>query len=106
MSEYFKVYPGTWEHPVKPEDLLQSISFVFVMKGFSGLYFKTKEPIDDIVGMNCFEFAFDTDNGIYIKDGDMRFNDFMGEQITDSGADIVSFMREYMVENGFQNLIK
>jgi len=106
LQDHFKIYPEGWEHPFPPSKLLDAISFVFTMKGFDGLYFKLKEPCDYYgIGMDCFEFAFDTDNGMYIKDGDMRFNDFMGQQITDSGADAVGFIKEYLKQRGLSSLI-
>lgn len=107
LTDYFKIYHGGWEHPATPEELLGTISFVFTMKDFEGLYFKTKEPCDNYgIGMDCFQFAFDVDNGIYINDGDMKFNDFMGRQITDSGSDAVGFIRNYLIDHNLQNLIK
>lgn len=108
LSHFFKIYPGGWEHPVSSDQLLDSISFVFTMQGFKGLFFKLKEPLPDNygIGMDCFEFAFDTENGMYINDGDMRFNDFMGRQIKDSGADAVSFIREYLIDHNLEHLIK
>lgn len=108
LTQHFKIYPGGWEHPISPDNLLSAISFVFTMKGYKGLYFKLKEPIPDLynVGMDCFEFEFDADNGMYIKDGDMRFNDFMGKQITDSGADVVVFIKTYLINIGLDRLIK
>lgn len=104
LRDYFKIAPF-WVHPdpFLPDELLDKISFVFTMEpAHFGLFFKIKEPI--LYGMDCFKFAFDVDNGIYINDGDMRFNDFMGQRINDSGVDIIHFMKEYMIKNNFQHL--
>lgn len=89
------------EYQLTDENILEKISFVFTMKGFKGLYFKLKEPLPDSygIGFNCFQFAFDSDNGIYIEDGSMRFNDFMGNDISDSGADTIKFIRDYIEEH-------
>lgn len=106
LTDHFRIYPNEWDHPYEPKELLSKISFVFTMKGFPGLYFKLKEPCDSYgIGMDCFQFEFDRDNGLYIHDGDMRFNDFMGEQITDSGADVIAFIKQYMIDHNLSNLI-
>lgn len=93
LSDHFKVARGLWEHPYPEDQLLNHISFAFTMKGFKGLYFKLKEPVN---GMDCFQFEFETERGIFIEDGDMKFNDFIGEWIIDSGADVVSFIKDYI----------
>ena len=105
FSKSFKWYPGQfWERsePITPDELQKQISFMFTMKGFDGLYFKLKEPH---CGMDCFQFRFDTDNGIYVSDGDMRFNNFMGNDILDSSADPVSFIVDYLIDNKLTQLI-
>jgi len=108
LKDYFKISPY-WNHPdpLLPEDLLDKIAFMFTMEpAHFGLYFKLKEPLPDDygIGMDCFQFAFDMDNGIYINDGDMRFNDFMGKRINDSGIDKIQFMKEYMIKENLQHL--
>ncbi len=107
LTDQFRIYPVEWDHPYEPKELLSKISFVFTMKGFLGLYFKLKKPLEDDygIGMDCFQFEFDRDNGMYIHDGDMKFNDFMGEQITDSGADVIGFIKRYLNDHGLSNLI-
>lgn len=108
LSHHFKIAPH-WNYPdpFMPDDLLDKISFVFTMGNkFNGLYFKLKEPLkDDGIGMDCFQFAFDNDNGLYVHDGDMRFNDFMGECIDDSGADIIGFMKRYIIDNKLEYVL-
>lgn len=104
LRDHFKIAPH-WDYPdpFMPDELLDKISFVFTMgRAFHGLYFKLKEPIGE--EMDCFQFAFDMDNGIYVNDGDMRFNDFMGKLINDSGADIIPFMKQYMIERNLSHL--
>lgn len=108
LQEHFKVFK-TWDHSqIKPENVLDLTSFFFTMKSFKGLYFKLKEQLPDPygVGMNCFQLEFDTDNGISLKDGDMRFNDFMGNDITDSGVDSIGFIKKYLIDNDLNQLIK
>jgi len=105
LSDNFKIYPG-WddEYSIPASEILDHISFVFTMEpAFFGLYFKLKEPMNE--GMDCMQFAFDRDNGIYINDGDMRFNDFMGQVINDSGVDKVSFIKDYLIKNDLSHLM-
>ena len=108
LSDHFKVYPGLWEHPYNSDELLDNISFVFTMNGHNGLFLKLKQPLKDDygIGMDMFEFAFDRDNGIYIQDGDMRFNEFVGGRIRDSGVDVVPFIKTYLKNSGISDLIK
>src|SRR5690349_3208868 len=106
LSEAFKFKTPAisfWErsNPVTPDELQEQIQFMFTMRRLPGLYFKLKEPY---CTMDCFEFAFDTDNGIYVKDGDMRFNNFMGDEILDSGADPISFIADYLTDNNLSQL--
>lgn len=105
LYHHFKIYPSGWEHPIKAQFICEAISFVFTMKSFPGLYFRLKKPIDNVVGLDCFQFEFDSDNGVYIKDGDMRFNHFMGEDILDSSTNVVGFIKDYLIKQGHQNLI-
>lgn len=107
LSDHFKVMQE-WNHLITPDNFLEKTAFLFTMKNFEGVYFKTKEPLPDNygIGMDCFQLEFDTDNGIYLKDGDMRFNDFMGEQIKDSGVDAIEFIKSYLTERGLERLIK
>lgn len=102
MNKYFKIYPG-WQHQLTPDNIINLVSFVFTIEGHDGILFKTNETL---AGMDCFEFAFDTDNGMYIKEGDMQFNHFIGDRIIDSSTDAISFIRNYLYKNGLSNLIK
>lgn len=105
LRDYFKLYPDWSDFPFTPDELLEKIAFVFTMEpAHFGLYFKLHEPIPNTDGMDCFQFAFDNDNGIYINDGDMRFNDFMGQRINDSGVDKIQFIKQYMIKENLQKL--
>src|SRR5690242_14647992 len=104
LRDHFKIAPF-WDHadPFTADELLSKISFAFTMEpAHYGLYFKINEPVSD---MDCFQFAFDVDNGIYINDGDMRFNEFMGQRINDSGVEIIEFMKDYLRKENLQHLI-
>lgn len=111
FTEAFKFYGSKetgysefWERsePVTPDELQNQIAFMFTMKRLPGLYFKVKEPRFE---MDCFQLKFDNDNGIYVNDGDMKFNNFMGEEILDSAQDSVSFIVDYLIDNKLAHLI-
>jgi hypothetical protein len=104
FSKSFKFHPEIWERsePITADELQNQIEFMFTMKRLPGLFFKLKNPY---YGMDCFQFSFDTDNGIYVKDGDMKFNNFMGDEILDSGIDSITFIIDYLIDNQLSFLI-
>lgn len=108
LSDYFKCKPD-WEHELNPDNVLDKIAFVFIMKNDpnANVYFKLKEPLQDDhnCGMDCFQFEFDSDHGIYLHDGDMRFNDHMGDRIIDSSVNVIGFLRTHLISKSLSKLI-
>lgn len=83
-----------WDFSLPPDEFFSRVSFAFMLKPWPRrMYVKFKEPY---FTMDCWEIRCDLDHGLYVNDGDMRFNDFMGEWITDSGADIEAFIRAWI----------
>ena len=79
---------------MSPEEFFNRVSFAFQMAWTKDrMFVKFKEPY---YTMDCFELLCDLDHGVYPSEGDMRFNDFMGEQITDSGSDINKFIIDWI----------
>jgi hypothetical protein len=96
----FRISPS-WSCMVSFEYMLTNMRFICSLKGQNGRpYIVLNKPYET---MDMFEIGYFFD-GLTTK-GDLRFNDFTGDNIEDSSLDAIDFISRYLIKEGAHDLI-